>query len=1740
MPSGVELATAYISIVAETGGMRRQIAQALGTVDTEASKAGKNVGKNLFAGAGADAAKAGRDVGDRFSGAVKGALAAAGIAATAATVVAGIRQVFDAGLGFEKTANNFAALTRATTSEMEAMRAKARELGNDVAITGASASDALTAMTELAKGGFSIQQSMDGARGTLQLASAAQIDAASAATIQANALLAFGKSAEYASTAADVLANAANASSADIPDVASALQQAGAVANSFGVSMEDTVATIGLLANAGIKGSDAGTLLKSALLALTDQSNPAQGAIQELGLTVYDANGQFAGMEKLFGELQAASRSMTPEMYQAATTTLFGSDAARLAGVAMQQGAGGYDAMRVAVERQGAAAEVAAAQTQGLPGVVERLSNTAEAAKLQLFDLAKGPAETAGNWINNFVNQGLDALSGLTSGNVPDALAPLVDAGREALPTLKALGGVAADVVKTLGGVGLTAGAEALKAIGAVAGTVVVPALTMMSDLLEGNGTAVALVAAGFAAWKFLPGLLTSIGTPLQRIGSTAAGAVTTGLKTAGTTAVSTATALKAIATANQAVAGTAGLGAVQMGRFGSTIAQMGTHVPVLSRMQTAFLNGAAQAQNFGRTVGVAQATMVGFRSVGSSISNMFGGPWGAALTGATIGLVLWSQSVSEANQRAKTLEANARRVVDASKDIYTAFAESGGNVNDTVIAKVNDQVNALYDTIETKRKGASIADWFKSGATAVATLGFAASSFDASELQDGAEHTEAMIATMRELGITQQQVSSVIYSTNGAYEILEQRLQGAGEGGQRFLNYIRPLRDSFLANRDAADNLTPGVKTLEEAIGVLSDTTSTAEQKTNALKTALDTLAGKQPDVQEATAQYHETVQQVTQATQEAWDAAKGYGTALVNADGTVNTSTANGLKLYEALKQIKGATVDVAGAGGDLKAAFAGNDAQFAALAAAAGLSKDAVAAMAAAMGLVPERIETLMELNGASDAKEQVTLVKELLATVPPGTTITVDALTDPAKQALAEAGLKVEEFKAANGQTQLKITANGQAAIDELGRVRAEMDVLIAGTYSGRQAPGQDVANRGRLADEANARRNAGYLPYDPSVPRPPGRASGGPISGPGPKGKDSVLMYGAPGEHMWTDREVNAVGGHQNMYALRAAALAGAIPGWDQGGPISQDEWLKRMMQGQSGTELPNEGPLGYNLNRFGGVGRDRRLEVRGNFNPDMAIDTSTTSLAPSYGVDRNFGGGLPWFYSDIADSTTTDAKEQKSYRDVVLPRKQKFRNQDPFGGLLGYESGGEIMPGGGAYAAIDAAFNQSGQDYQYGTFDCSMYMSQIYAAMAGLPQGQRYFTTESDFEALGFKKGYKPGALNVGIRRGGGGPNSHMAGTLPNGINVENSSNGSLYGDGAAGADSFPIQYYYEPPMAGDMGAMQAQSMGQAGGGFNEMQELGAVLGGYGSASEASAAGAPLGGPSAAATPTRTEGYIPAGAGNTSVAGTSFLSGVIGMGGEAIKGAIDAAASAGSGAANAFAPGAGMAVGIGADIAKQGVDYGVKMAGIGVDALIEQLTPFGAPRWLSTDPTAFMPQARGMAAGTTTAETAVNQLQGQQSAVNPATTVHGQGMGAAPGPVAPATAPGMQPTPGMSAIGATQPMTGGTTVGGGTTTSTSQDWIKKIGIIPGLFDQGGVLEPGQLAINKTTKPEAVFTHNQLGDLMRPVPEGIPEPDPDFMGGGNTWNIYASNTDEAIRKWRNEDSLASMRYRGRSK
>lgn len=349
----------------------------------------------------------------RAAGAVATAAGRAiGVAMAAGTVAAaaGFKQIIALGVDYQNQLNTLQAVTGATAQQMAQVGARAQELGSDLSLPATSAADAATAMTELAKGGLSVEQAMAAAKGTLQLAAAAQIDAGTAAQIQANALNTFNLSAEQAGHVADVLAGAANAATGEITDFASAFQSGGSVAAQFGMTIGETATALALFANNGIQGSDAGTLLKASLLALTDQGKPAQQAIKALGLSIYDAKGQFVGFPALMDQLRAAAQRMTPEQYQAATATLFGSDAIRMAGIAAKTTSQDWQQLAAQVTKAGSAQEIAAAKARGVGGAFDAIQSQLETIGLQIFNVIAQPLEDGLRVIAQFLDDASSEL----------------------------------------------------------------------------------------------------------------------------------------------------------------------------------------------------------------------------------------------------------------------------------------------------------------------------------------------------------------------------------------------------------------------------------------------------------------------------------------------------------------------------------------------------------------------------------------------------------------------------------------------------------------------------------------------------------------------------------------------------------------------------------------------------------------------------------------------------------------------------------------------------------------------------------------------------------------------------------------------------------------------------------------------------------------------------------------------------------------------------------------------------------------------------------------------------------------------------------------------------------------------------------------------------------------------------------------------------------------------------------
>lgn len=302
----------------------------------------------------------------------------------------GLKEIVEQGNEYNDSLNKFQEVTRATGGQMRTAGAEAQALGADLKLPQASAAESADAMVELAKAGLSAQDAITATRGTIQLASAARTDVATAAKIEGDALDQFGLKASDATTVADTLANVANNTSGELTDLAYALKYVGPTAHSMGISIQDATTAIGLLGKSGIIGETAGTALRSALVNMSKPTAMMKKGLAELNIQAYDSQGNFKGLEYVVGKLSDAQKHLTTQQFTAAAAMAFGKPALSAMTALAHQGTANFDQMATAINRQGGAAALAAAESKGLGGAMRGLGKELSSTFLQLY-LAVSP-----------------------------------------------------------------------------------------------------------------------------------------------------------------------------------------------------------------------------------------------------------------------------------------------------------------------------------------------------------------------------------------------------------------------------------------------------------------------------------------------------------------------------------------------------------------------------------------------------------------------------------------------------------------------------------------------------------------------------------------------------------------------------------------------------------------------------------------------------------------------------------------------------------------------------------------------------------------------------------------------------------------------------------------------------------------------------------------------------------------------------------------------------------------------------------------------------------------------------------------------------------------------------------------------------------------------------------------------------------------------------------------------------
>lgn len=282
---------------------------------------------------------------------------------------------------FDQQMSAVQAATHETAANMGLLREAATQAGADTAY---SATEAASAIEELAKAGVSTADILNGGLGgALSLAAAGGLEVGKAAEIASMALNQFKLRGSDVEHVADLLAAGASKAMGSVDDLGMALKQSGLVASQTGLSIEETTGALSAFASNGLLGSDAGTSFKTMLQRLNPQSKQAANMMDDLGLKFYNARGEFVGIVDVARQLETAFRGLSAQEIADAMQTLFGSDAVRAASVLYSQGAEGIQEWINKVNDSGYAAETAKLRMDNLYGDFEKLMGSAETVFLR-------------------------------------------------------------------------------------------------------------------------------------------------------------------------------------------------------------------------------------------------------------------------------------------------------------------------------------------------------------------------------------------------------------------------------------------------------------------------------------------------------------------------------------------------------------------------------------------------------------------------------------------------------------------------------------------------------------------------------------------------------------------------------------------------------------------------------------------------------------------------------------------------------------------------------------------------------------------------------------------------------------------------------------------------------------------------------------------------------------------------------------------------------------------------------------------------------------------------------------------------------------------------------------------------------------------------------------------------------------------------------------------------------------
>ncbi|MFS0953699.1 phage tail tape measure protein [Enterococcus durans] len=307
---------------------------------------------------------------------------------------------------FEEQMSRVKAISGATGKSFDELRQQAVDLG---AKTAFSAKESAAGMENLASAGFDAQEILQAMPGLLDLAAVSGGDVALASENAASALRGFNLDASQAGHVADIFARAAADTNAEVADMGEAMKYIAPVANAMGLSIEEVSAAIGIMSDAGIKGSQAGTSLRGALSRLAKPTKPMIDVMNDLGLSFYDAEGKMKPLKDQIGMLKDAFKGLTPEQQQNALVTLYGQESLSGMMALIDKGPEKLGKLTTSLKNSdGAADEMARTMQDNAKSSIEQMFGALESAAIVIQKILapsiRKVADTVSDLVEKFVS----------------------------------------------------------------------------------------------------------------------------------------------------------------------------------------------------------------------------------------------------------------------------------------------------------------------------------------------------------------------------------------------------------------------------------------------------------------------------------------------------------------------------------------------------------------------------------------------------------------------------------------------------------------------------------------------------------------------------------------------------------------------------------------------------------------------------------------------------------------------------------------------------------------------------------------------------------------------------------------------------------------------------------------------------------------------------------------------------------------------------------------------------------------------------------------------------------------------------------------------------------------------------------------------------------------------------------------------------------------------------------------